>query len=145
VHLVNGDLPTARRNFVRATQLPKGHPFAEILLWAMDRGSDPDAALSHLRRAKVDLDSPHVQQMIGRFEYRECFALTLCGLGKPDEAVEVLQSAIPTRQALDQYRRPLYDLLKVPEEPKGLSGLLDVWRMITATDPSAAGPWGGPS
>ncbi|WP_180356970.1 tetratricopeptide repeat protein [Streptomyces sp. TLI_146] len=148
LRLVDGDWEAARTLLSRASSLSDGAlPKVELLLWAMDRAGPTPAAASRTARAVLDAvgkPSP-ARTLPSPFGDAEARALALAGLGEANTAAQVLRSAAAVRTPGDRFTRPIYDLLAQPQPIAGLDELLQVWREIIATDPSAAGPWGGPS
>ncbi|GAA0611755.1 tetratricopeptide repeat protein [Streptomyces crystallinus] len=146
---VDGDWEAAETLLLRASSLSDGAiPKVELLLWAVGRAR-PTPGRAALRTAHAVLDAvdkpPPVQTYRSQFADAEARALALTGIGETDTAAHVLRSAVDVRNAGDWFARPLYDLLAQPQPTAGLDELLQVWREIIATDPSAAGLWGAPS
>jgi tetratricopeptide (TPR) repeat protein len=144
LHLVQGEFQTAQSFLKRASELGQGRvPEYEVALWAMDRTAQ--GAEERLASSLSAAQQPSPRNAYrAPFALAEARALALAGLGRPQEAVEIMRSAVTIRNGLDLFVRPLYDLLAVPEPVAGLAELLEIWREIIASDPAAAGPWGGP-
>jgi Flp pilus assembly protein TadD len=139
-YVITGELDAARSSFRTATQSrPVKHAFAEVMLSALERDTDPAATAEHAATVLALLDHPMDLIVLTPFRRAELRALALAALGRDQKGRAELQRAVPHRCAADVFHRQHYDLFAA----RSITGLLEIWRTIVAADPAAA-PHGPP-
>jgi len=144
LYIITGEPDAARSCFLKAAQSgPAKHAFAELMLGALERSTDPSAAAGHFTATLAALDYPNHPVIWTPFERAEIQALALAALGRTQEVTTVFERAVPHRSAADVYQRQRYELFTTPTPPPCIYALIEIWRNIIATDPTAA-PYGAP-
>jgi Flp pilus assembly protein TadD len=145
VYIVTGQLDAARSSFLQATQsAPAKHAFSELMLGALDRGTNPSAAEGHFTAALTALDQPYQPAFLTPFERAEIRALAMAALDRGQEATAVFERAVSKRSGADVFQRQHYEVFGRSGQVTGIDALTGIWRGIIASDNSAAGPWGEP-
>jgi Flp pilus assembly protein TadD len=145
LYIASGELDAARASFLRAAQsysVPEA--FTELMLGALDCGSDPTAAQQRFTAALAAIERPYQPFILTPFARAETRALAMTALGRGQEAKAALECAVGKRSAADLFERPQYELFAASTMPIDITRLIEVWREIIAKDGTAAGPWGGP-
>jgi tetratricopeptide (TPR) repeat protein len=144
VLLAQGKDDEARAALDKAAERPREtSPWLPLLQAAASLDTPAGSAARYFRTAleRTSEPKPRFLAMSG-FGWAECGALALAGLGRADEARELLSAHLGTRCGADLFQRTVYERLAAVMPPGAMEGILEVWQAIVTEDPMAAGPFG---
>lgn len=137
VLLTTDQAPEARELLAQAQADTDGAvPRLPLLLAVADADQQREVTEEFFRQTLAITSAPPTPiSPARRFGWAECHALALAGLGRADEAAEVLSAAIDLRNGGHPLLPQVYAWFERVSPPGALDGVLAVWRAALASAP----------